>query len=296
MVRTVRLLYVFQDIDNEPHGVMQVSSLLRQCGHETKMVVASHGDPLEEALAWQPDVLGYSVYTGTQRGYLELNRSLRAQLPDAISIFGGPHPTFFPELVEEEGVDGVCVGEGEFATLDLLNALQEGRDCSSIPNWHWKMPSGQIRRNVLRPLLTSAELDELPFADRELVYDSHPPTRRHMIRPFITGRGCPYNCSFCFNKAYSQLYGGRGPRVRRRSVSNVLAEIADVRDRYGLDFVIFFDDTFILQKAWLREFAVEYPRQIGLPWWAQARADLLSEERAVFLKAVSYTHLRAHET
>jgi len=69
----MRLLLVFLDIDNEPHGVMRLSSLLREHGHETKMVVASHEDPLEVALDWRPDVLGYSVYTGTHRDYLNLN-------------------------------------------------------------------------------------------------------------------------------------------------------------------------------------------------------------------------------
>ncbi|HUW13002.1 MAG TPA: radical SAM protein [Anaerolineae bacterium] len=105
-----------------------------------------------------------------------------------------------------------------------------------------------------------------------------------MIRPFITGRGCPYNCSFCFNKAYSELYQGKGARTRRRSVDDVLAEIAEVRERYGLSFVLFYDDTFILSRRWLEEFASKYPTAIGLPWWAQARAELVTDDRVALLK------------
>lgn len=280
----MRLLFVFHTIDNEPHGVMRLSSLLKQHGHQTKMVVATEQEPLQVALEWRPDVLGYSVYTGTQRVYVELNRRLKARLPGVLSIFGGPHPTFFPEMIEQEGVDGVCIGEGEYATLDLMNALQEGRDITTIANWHWKTPSGEIVRNPVRPLLSNRELDELPFVDRDLLYEAHAPSRGHTIRPFITGRGCPYNCSFCFNKAYSEIYRGQGPRTRRRSVDNVLAEIVQVRDRYGLAFVLFLDDTFILNRKWLREFAATYRATVGLPWWSQARADLVTDDRVALLK------------
>jgi len=268
---------------------MHLSSLLKQHGHDTKMVVASHEDPLKVALEWRPDVLGYSVYTGTQSAYIELNRRIKSQLPEVLAVFGGPHPTFFPEVLDAEGVDGVCVGEGEYATLDLLNALQEQRELLDIANWRWKKPSGETVVNALRPLLSSAELDALPFPDRELVYRAHPPSSRRKIRPFITGRGCPYNCSFCFNKAFAELYAGNGARTRRRSVDNVLREIGGVRDRYGLDFVTFFDDTFILNRKWLEEFADKYPAKIGLPWWAQARADLLTEERVRFLRRAGCT-------
>ncbi|HUW13986.1 MAG TPA: cobalamin-dependent protein, partial [Anaerolineae bacterium] len=132
----MRLLFVYDTIDNEPHGVMWISSLLKQHGHETKMVVATEQDPLEVAAEWQPDMLGYSVYTGTQKIYLELNRKLREVVPGALSVFGGPHPTFFPEMIEQDGVDGVCVGEGEYATLELLDALEAGTDPSGILSWH----------------------------------------------------------------------------------------------------------------------------------------------------------------
>ena len=280
----MRLLFVYDTIDNEPHGVMWISSLLKQHGHETKMVVATEQDPLEVAAEWQPDMLGYSVYTGTQKIYLDLNRKLREVVPGALSVFGGPHPTFFPEMIEQDGVDGVCVGEGEYATLELMDALEAGTDPSGILSWHWKTASGGIVRNPIRPLLDSGQLDELPFADRDLTYGSHGDSGRHMIRPFITGRGCPYNCSFCFNKAYSELYQGKGARTRRRSVDDVLAEIAEVRDRYGLSFVLFYDDTFILSRRWLEEFASKYPTAIGLPWWAQARAELVTDDRVALLK------------
>jgi radical SAM superfamily enzyme YgiQ (UPF0313 family) len=302
----VHLLFIIKEIDNEPHGIMHISALLKREGYQTSLAVAVEENPVEAALRLKPDVVGYTVYTGTQNYYLDLNRQIRAQLPGVFSIFGGPHPTFFPEMIEHAGVDGICVGEGEYATLGLLNALQAGAEIADIPNWHFKLarqgggvgmsptfslstPSTdrskvEIIRNRVRPLLTSQQLDELPFPDRDLLYNVHPASRRNKIRPFITGRGCPYSCTYCFNKAYRDLYRGLGKAMRRRSVGNVIREIKAVRKRYPLEFITFMDDTFVLNRQWLQEFAVRYKTEVGLPFWCQVRADLVTDEMMALFK------------
>jgi len=276
----LHVLFIIKEIDNEPHGILRVSAALKEAGHETDMVVATEEDPVEAALRVKPDVVAYSVYTGTQRYYLEVNQRIRDQL-EVFSIMGGPHPTFFSEIIEEEGVDGICIGEGEYATVDLMNALEKGDSFEGIPNWHIKA-NGRIHRNPLRPLVT--DLDELPFPDRELLYKAHPLSGQRKLKPFITGRGCPYNCSFCFNEAYSQLYGGKGRRTRRRSVDNVIRELKQVRERYPLAFVLFLDDTFIINKKWLQELARRYKDEVGLPFWCQVRPNLVTNERAALFK------------
>jgi radical SAM superfamily enzyme YgiQ (UPF0313 family) len=289
----LHLLFIVKEIDNEPQGILLISSLLKQAGHHVSLVVASEEDPIEAALRLRPDVLGYTVYTGPHTWYLELNQRIRAQLPGRFSIFGGPHPTFFPEMIEREGVDGLCIGEGEYATLDLMNALEWGTDGviltnPSIPNW-WFRLNGEVVRNPLRPLLTSEELDRLPYADRDLLYAAHKQSRRTKIKPFITGRGCPYDCAFCFNKAYSDLYGGQGRRFRRRSPENVIGELKEVMSRNDVRFVLFMDDTFILQDRWLEEFMGRYQTEIQragrpLPFWCQVRANLVTEEKIALFK------------
>ncbi len=282
----MRLLFIIKSIDNEPHGILHIASVLERAGHEVELVVATEADPLQVAREMQPRVVGYSVYTGTQKYYLDVNKRIKAQaraagLPEPLSIFGGPHPTFFPEIINEEGVDAVCIGEGEFATLDLLNALERGEPIKHIQNWIIKK-DGQVYHNPLRPLVD--DLDSLPFVNRELLYRNHAPSKNVRIRPFITARGCPYNCSFCFNHAYSELYDGKGKRVRRRSVNSVLREIKAVQREHPLEFVLFLDDTFILNRQWLREFAPRYHAEIGLPFWCQVRANLINDEIVRLLK------------
>jgi anaerobic magnesium-protoporphyrin IX monomethyl ester cyclase len=274
----VHLLYILKEVDNEPHGILLISALLkRESEHQVSLVVATEEDPVEAAVRLQPDVVGFTVYTGMQHYYIDLSRQIKARLPNVLSIFGGPHPTFFPEMINEEGVDAICLGEGEYAVLELMNTLQSGDSIDHVPNW-WVKRNERIIRNGLRPLLTPEELDALPFADRALLYEAHPPSKTNKIRPFITGRGCPYNCSFCFNKAYSELYDGKGRRTRRRSVDNVIREIKLVREQFELAFIIFMDDTFILNRKWLNEFAERHKTEIGLPFWCQVRADLVTDD------------------
>ena len=120
----MHLLFIVREIDNEPQGILLIAAALKQAGHRASLVVATEEDPLAATRRLRPDVVGYTVYTGTHSYYLELNRRIKAAQPDVFSIFGGPHPTFFPEMIEAEGVDALCIGEGEQATVDLLNALQ----------------------------------------------------------------------------------------------------------------------------------------------------------------------------
>ncbi len=279
----MHLLFVIRQIDNEPQGILLISSVLKAAGHKVSLVVGTEEDPLTAARRLRPDVVGYTVYTGMHPYYLDLNRQIKAALPGVFSIFGGPHPTFFPEMIEEAGVDALCIGEGEYATRDLLDALQGGRDVTGIANWHVKTAAGQVYRNAPRPLLSDAELDALPFPDRKLLYDAHRASAATRIRPIITGRGCPYDCSFCFNKAYADLYQG-SKRTRQRSIGRVLEEIKQVRDEFGLTFVTFMDDTFIVNRQWLARFAARYRAEIGLPWWCQVRANLVNEEVVSILR------------
>jgi radical SAM superfamily enzyme YgiQ (UPF0313 family) len=279
----LRVLFIAQQIDYEPQGIMYLSSALKAAGHEVELAVGAHHDPVALAREFRPDVAAYSVITGSQRYYLDLNRKLKAELPGVFAAFGGPHPTFFPEMVSEEGVDGICRGEGEEALVELVETLDgDGPDAvSRVQNWSFRR-NGDVITNPVRPY--TGDLDSLPFPDRALVYDRDPITARSKIKHFLTGRGCPYNCTYCFNHALSEIYRGKGKRFRQRSVDHVIEEVRWVRDHYPLEFVVFVDDTFVLSEEWLVEFAAKYPQQIGLPFFCNTRANLVTAEQVSLLK------------
>ncbi len=280
----MRVLFIAQQIDYEPQGIMSLSGALKAAGHQVELAVATRHDPLEVARAFRPDLVAYSVITGSHRFYLDLNRRLKAERPDLFSVFGGPHPTFFPEMVGEEGVDGICRGEGEEALVELVDTLAAGgpEAVLGVANWSFRR-NGDTIVNPVRPYIY--DLDSLPFPDRALVYERDPVAARSKIKHFLAGRGCPYNCTYCFNHALGELYRGKGKRFRLRSVDHVIEEVRWVRDHYPLEFVVFVDDTFVLSRDWLAEFAEKFPREIGLPFFCNTRANLVTAEQVRTLKA-----------
>ncbi len=282
----MRVLFVIKQIDYEPLGLLYLSSTLRQAGHQVRLAIAADEDPVAVAQEWQPGVVGYSVYTGSQTYYRDLNLRIKKALPGVVSAFGGPHPTYFPEFIEEPGVDAVCIGEGEGAILDLVNAVEAGRPLSGIENW-WFKQNGGVERNPLRP--AEDDLDRLPFPDRELIYEQDSFTRESGIKHFITSRGCPYNCTYCFNHALAALYRGKGRRLRQASVDKVIEEVRWVKERYPLQFVVFLDDLFIVSTEWLRELADRFPKEIGLPFFCNVRANLVTEDKIALLRQAGCT-------
>jgi len=277
----LRILLVIKQVDYEPLGLLYISSVLRAAGHEVRLSVAASQDPVAVARDWQPGIVGYSVFTGSQRFYRDLNLRIKQEVPGIVSAFGGPHPTFFPELIEQPGVDAVCIGEGEGAMLDLAAAVEAGRPLAGISNWWLKREDG-VERNPVRPL--EDNLDLLPFPDRDLLFQEDGYARQNSIKHFMTSRGCPYECTYCFNHALAKIYGVKRNRLRQMSVGRVIEEVRSVRDRYPLQFVVFVDDLFIIHVEWLRELASRYPGEVGLPFFCNVRANLVTPEKVMLLK------------
>jgi radical SAM superfamily enzyme YgiQ (UPF0313 family) len=277
-----KILWVEKQIDYEPQGLMSMSAVLKEAGHEVALTIAAQEDPVQVAKAVQPDIVGYSVMTGSQNYYFKLNQAIRDALDGkkVMSVFGGPHPTFFPEMIRQEGVDGLCVGEGEGPMVDLANALDNGGFQPDIPNWWFKV-EGEIIKNPVRPLIHA--LGELPRPDRALIYGKHAPTRNSPIKHFMAGRGCPYHCTYCFNHAWYQIYK-REKRGYQRPVDHVIEEVNWVRARYPLEQVIFLDDLFIIFVDWLEEFAGRFPKEVGLPFFCNVRSNLITPEKVELLQ------------
>jgi radical SAM superfamily enzyme YgiQ (UPF0313 family) len=212
--------------------------------------------------------------------YADLNRALKSRFC-FFSVFGGPHATFFPEFINEDGVDAVCVGEGESALSELVTKLEKHQTVTDIENILVKK-EGKIFSNPVRKL--ENDIDIIEFPDRDLVYkyDSY---RKRSNKYVLTSRGCPYNCTYCFNHSLKKIYRGKGLFCRKRSVPNVIEELEDLKKKAPVKRVQFFDDVFILNKKWVLEFCSAYKRNIRLPFICYIRVNLLNEEIVEALKS-----------
>ncbi len=271
-MQTILFIYKYEYL--EPLGIMSLAAYLKQHGHRCEFLdLAFEKELSEKVRQMKPNIVAYSITTGRHSFYQKLNLELKRHA-DFLAVFGGPHATFFPEFVEQEGVDILCRGEGEGALLDLANALDAGKDYSNIPNL-WVKSGETVHKNDLRPLIE--DLDSLPFVDRELVnkYDHYLKIHRRMV---LTGRGCPYHCTYCFNHSYNKLYKGKGRIVRKRSVDHVIRELIAVRDRDKPKRIQFVDDTFIIDREWTEQFCERYKKEVGLPFIAYTRVNLVTDD------------------
>ena len=161
------------------------------------------------------------------------------------------------EAIQLDGLLGICIGEGEFPILDLVTALENKSDYLNIANF-WFRSGAEIVKNPVRPLINN--LDDLPFPDRELFdYQQIVNDNYDDGAEFMVGRGCPFLCSFCINKSLQDLYRGKGPFVRYRTVDHVVAEIRQVVATYSnIAKITFQDDILALNKKWLAEFSEKY--------------------------------------
>lgn len=260
----------------EPMSVMLLSSLAKQRGHQTFLFNFDQGraDLKKYLTEIKPDVVAYSAMTGDHRYLLAANKIVKDHDRHIFTVMGGRHGTFFPEVLKNSDLDALCLGEGEDAWVELLAALEQKKDISTIPN----IVTRQNFNNFsLRP--RRSELDSLPFLDYELCYQNIPFLGKSLKRTLMTSRGCPYACTYCFNHAYNKMYQGQGPVFVRQSVDRVIAEAKYIMERWPTKFIKFYDDDFALAADdWLREFAAKWPKEIGLPFHCLIRADVVARE------------------
>jgi radical SAM superfamily enzyme YgiQ (UPF0313 family) len=260
---------------------MTLAAVAKAKGHDVALAIGSDSRILQRANEFKPDVVGFSVLTGYQKGYLQLGQALKRDLtPKPLILFGGPHATFFPQVVLETGVDIVCRGEGEGALLDILDAVDSGKDPVGIDNTAINQ-RGELKAFPMRLLV---DLDKIPFPDRT-IYKDYPIIHDSDMVTFIASRGCPFNCSFCFNRDMVNMVKDLGSWVRFRSVENLIEEIEMAQRTKKIRYIDFHDDTFILKRKWLFEFLDAYASKFSTPFTCNVRADLVNLDIAKALKA-----------
>lgn len=297
----MKVLFVMVREENiDPLNIELLSALAKREGHETFLNVLEHRDLEKQVAAVRPDLVAYSAKTGESNVMFRVNESLRKRFGDGFqSIMGGPHPTFnharmrllgedlpavprakgHPLPAEETHLDYLAVGEADESWPRFLNALAAGNGVDSVP--------GIVTRANRRADGTvdvrerTNFLDDLPFLDRDLVYE-RTQLKHFGMRTFIATRGCPYPCTYCFNAKFNELYKKKGKTINRYGVDRLLAELLDIKERHGAQFIKFYDDMFTFRADdWLVEFSEKYPKVIGLPFHCLTRCDVVQKDPRV---------------
>ncbi len=246
-------------------GPLILGSILKQAGHEVEVMVES-ASKLDYRKLLEADLVGISAITSTAKRSYVLGNELRKQ--GKTVIFGGPHPTFFPEEALEHG-HFVLRGETENNILPFIRAVEEKAGLEKVPGLSFRVGDRIFHNPLADPC---RELDTLPFPDFSLME-----TKLSNVKPVMTSRGCPYDCSFC---VVTKLFGRK---YRFRTPENVLEELKALNLKKG-DTLFFYDDNFVANpentKKLLR---LMIANKITPAWTAQMRVDCTKDEELLEL-------------
>lgn len=272
--------YKFMGVIAPPLGIAYMAGVLQENHIDVEILDASaedmdFKDVEKELLKRKPDLVALTALTPTIGRALETAQVVKETLPDSIVVMGGYHPTFnFIETLEDENVDIVIRGEGEYIMLNLVQALENQSSLHDVKGIVFEdKNSKEIVVNPEAPLIQ--DLDELPFPALNLL-----PMKKYRLldmdthmTTMITTRGCPMQCSFCSSAAM------HGKKIRERSVENIVDEIEYLKTNYDIDTIAFMDDTFTLKKRKVMAICDEIlKRNIEIMWGCTSRVDTLDEK------------------
>ena len=280
---------------SQPLGLMYLAAAVRAQGHKVALAdlnliqaagPQALGPWLEEL---DPQVVGLSApFSLMSPAVRELAAFVKQVSPGALVAAGGAHASACPaEVLAWPEVDLVFLGESEDSFCEYL----AGADAAGIDGLAYRV-DGRIAVNPKRCWIK--DLDRLPFPARDLVdltayWERSGRAGQGRWTSFITSRGCPYACVFC------SVHTVWGRRWRPRGPQNVVAELRELKERFGLDTLSLEDDNFTLKldraKEILRLLLAE-----GLEFkWATPnglRADRLDEELIKLMKQAGFTQAK----
>ena len=277
-----------------PIGIMSLSSVVKQAGHECVMFDQANPDTpndviIQEIRRRKPRLVGLSFLSTTSYPYAKiLARQIRAADDRVKLAFGGVFASLNAGLVKLQcsEVDFVCRGDGEQLLLDLLERLDDPQDVAGL-TW---AKDGRVVNNPGRPM--ERHLDQWPFPDRESLdldfVESMPldvPAVLSMERftTMQTSRGCPWPCVFCDIPIFNE------GKWRARSAQHVVEELKYL-EAHGYGSVYFVDDHFLLQPKRIEAICNGVTNAgLSIQWGIEGRVDSVAQH---LFPAMAKAHCR----
>jgi len=292
--RHARMLLVYPDYTdrdcvertsggNYSEGLASISAVLKGGGHSVSLMhlLFLHNETqFKEKLrtCGEVDVIGFSVRTTAfpdSQLYIKWTKEV---FPHVFIICGSYHVTLVPEeVLATPGVDAVCVGDGEYAELELCNAMRDGRDYTNIESLYFKLDGGTVKKNPIRPVFE--DLERLPIPDFDLFDYANLESVKIDTAIVMMSRGCLFSCTYCGNSQFRNVYPNRKKYARFRSPENGILYLKTLLGMYpNIKYLNFRDAIFNMYPDWFDKFIVLYKAEINLPFTCNVRFDVLNED------------------
>ncbi len=234
-------------------------------------------DEIGEVLKnYKPDVIGISVLTEALGSATRVAEIARQKCPEATIVAGGPHVSIDASLLLKSKLfDFAIYGEGELPLVSLINCLTFGEDYRSVKGLCYLNDSVVIKS---LPGDTIVDLNEIGFPDPKYFVEQNLPDR--IINKFMIsiGRGCPYACGFCHCSKWNFT-------LRTGSAGNIISIIEKYTEQYGINKLLFVDDTFTWNKKFVKEFCETLiSKRIEIKWSCSTHVNDLNHELLTLMK------------
>jgi len=228
---------------------------------------------LEDVGRFKPDLVVVDSSFPSLKNDIKVAEKIKKELGSTTVLVGPPTSQFSEEILRSAGVDIVTKYEYDFTIMDIAEAIEEGKDLRGVRGIAYK-ENGKIVHNPNRESTSSEDLDKIPFVSE--IYKKHLNVKDYFLNyclyPMVqifTGRGCPYQCTFC---SWPQTFMGRKYRVR--SIENLLDELEWIEDNLDVKEIFFEDDTFTINKKRVIDFCKGYrERSLDISWSCNARVE-----------------------
>lgn len=260
-----------------PLGIAYLGAMAQKTGHKVTVIDCQaeklNYESFRDRIAQIPsDIVGVTATTLLYKSAMKLITIAKQVQPQAFTVLGGSHGTFWDEnaLNEYPSLDIVVRGEGEQTFIELLDKLQTQSRVNNVLGITYRN-GDKMAHNADRPFLQ--DLDSLPFPAHDLLPLEKLKHNGKIIFPLVSSRGCVYWCDFC---STVRMFG-RGYRMR--SPKNVVDEMEFVYDKYGVDQVTFYDDAFSVDRNRVVKICEElHTRKLNIKWDCGTRVDMVDKE------------------
>ena len=222
---------------------------------------------------YEPLVVGIGpCVTPGAKGLVVIARCCLAEFGNEMVFAGGPFaslPTQEWFFYEQLGLKYLIMGDGEEAVCDAVVTVKNGGRLSSCKYVSRRMhPQFNIIQNLdALPFPKRIQMDKYTFSDRRK------PENGGKTAHVVASRGCPYHCRYCVS-------GNMKTPFRRRSSRNVVLELKQLSEEFGVTDIVFYDDCFFaISKTVnqeINEFCEELQNSgIHITWQIEMRPDVL---------------------
>lgn len=257
-----------------PSDLMYLAAVAERAGLDAKIADYSQGGDFEKDLTdFKPDYLLVNVATPTFKSDLSALTVAKEICPDIVTMAKGAAflTVAFDVMYFQKDLDVILFGEAEETLREIL---EEKKSFDKILGIYYR-DDLRVKFTGSRPFIEN--LDGLPFPARHLVDNNlyRRPDNNKVQAVIKVSRGCPFHCFFCLATPVS------GAKVRKRSPENIVQEIKECVEKYGITNFLFWSDIFNIDKGWVMDLCQQIiDSGLDITWSANTRADTADEEMA----------------